>query len=404
MISVQEASDRILKWFSVLPAEDIGLDKARGRVLAKNIISRRTQPPVDLSAMDGYAVRTEDCTNIPIKLRCIGEAPAGSSFNGTIGFNEAVRIFTGGPIPLGADAVVLQEDSVAINETVAINEKPNLGQYIRKAGLDFKAGKDKILAGCSLSVRDIGLAAAMNHPWVSVRRRPRISILATGDEIVRPGEPLGESQIVSSNSISLKTFVEICGGVGINLGIANDDTTSIEAMLAGASGSDLLITTGGISVGDYDLVRQALVSKGLEVDFWKVAMRPGKPVMFGTLGSVPVLGLPGNPVSAMVCSLIFVRPIIEKLLGLVRQVEDEATATLSTPLPPNDLRQDYLRAKLHFAPDGVLTVTAFQKQDSSMVSLLASSDCLIVREPYAPAALTGDKVAILVFPKGMERF
>ena len=404
MISVEKASERILKCISVLPAEDIGLGEARGRVLARNIVARRTQPPVDFSAMDGYAVRAEDCTNIPRKLHCIGEAPAGSRFDGTIGINQTVRIFTGGPIPSGADAVVLQENAVAEEEFITINAKPNLGQYIRKAGLDFESGKDVILAGRPLSVRDIGLAASMNHPWISVRRRPQISILATGDEIVRPGEPLGESQIVSSNSISLKAFVETCGAIGINLGIANDDTTSLEAMLAGALGSDLLITTGGISVGDYDLVRQTLLSSGLEVDFWKVAMRPGKPVMFGTLGAVPVLGLPGNPVSAMVCSLIFVRPIIQKLLGIEGQLEDDDLAILSTPLPANDLRQDYLRAKLNLTSHGVLTVTPFQKQDSSMVSLLASSDCLIVREPHAPAALVGDKVAILKFPKGMDRF
>jgi len=404
MISVKEASDRILKALSPVPAEDIGLDKARGRVLAKDIVARRTQPPADFSAMDGYAVRAEDCKNIPLKLHCIGESPAGSRFDGKIGANETIRIFTGGPIPLGADAVVLQENVVAKNAFVTINEKPSLGQYIRKAGLDFEADKDVILAGRPLSVRDIGLAAAMNHPWVSVRRRPRVSILATGDEIVRPGEPLGESQIVSSNSIALKAFVEICGGTGINLGIVNDDTTNLEAILAGASGSDLLITTGGVSVGDYDLVRKTLLSKGLEIDFWKVAMRPGKPVMFGTLGAVPVLSLPGNPVSAMVCSLVFVKPSIEKLLGVVEQSGDKTFAVLSTPLLANDLRQDYLRAKLHMGNDGVLTVTPFQKQDSSMVSLLAASDCLIVREPHSPAALAGDKVAILQFPKGMDSF
>ena len=404
MISVEKASERILKCFSVLPAEDIGLDEARGRVLARNIVARRTQPPIDFSAMDGYAVRLKDCKNIPFKLRCIGEAPAGSRFDGTIGLNETIRIFTGGPIPSGADAVVLQENATAKGDFITINVKPDPGQYIRKAGLDFESGKDEILAGHPLGVRDIGLAAAMNHPWISVRRRPRISILATGDEIVRPGDPLGESQIISSNSISLKAFVETCGAIGINLGIASDDTTHLETMFAGALGSDLLITTGGISVGDYDLVRQTLLANGLEADFWKVAMRPGKPVMFGMLGAVPVLGLPGNPVSAMVCSLIFVRPIIEKLLGIEDRLEDKGFAILSSPLPPNDLRQDYLRAKLYSASDSVLKVKPFQKQDSSMVSLLASSDCLIVREPHAPAALIGDKVAILRFPKGMDRF
>lgn len=404
MISVQEATDRILKSFSTLPAEDIGLDQASGRVLANDIIARRTQPPVDLSSMDGYAVRTKDCATIPMKLSCIGEAPAGSPFQGAVSAAETVRIFTGGPIPSGADAVVLQEDTIVKNKTVTVTEKPSVGQFIRKAGLDFKIGKDKILGGHPLHVRDVGLAAAMNHPWVSVRRKPRISILATGNEIVRPGELLTQSKIVSSNSISLKSFIETSGGVGINLGISRDDPSTLETMLAGAIGSDLLITTGGVSVGDYDLVRQTLVANGLDVDFWKIAMRPGKPVMFGTLGDVPVLGLPGNPVSAMVCALIFVKPIIGKLLGLQKPLQDMGHAILSGPLPKNDQRQDYLRAQLKLSADDILTVTPFEKQDSSMVSLLAAADCLIVREPHAPPAGPGQKVKILHFPKGMTGY
>ena len=266
--------------------------------------------------------------------------------------------------------------------------------------MDFTAGVEQILPGKFLKVRDIGLAAAMNHPWVSVRRRPIITILATGDEIVRPGEPLNENQIVSSNSICLKAFVENCGAIGINLGIANDNTSALDRMIGGAVGSDLLITTGGISVGDYDLVRKTLLSKGLAVDFWKVAMRPGKPVMFGKLGRVPVLGLPGNPVSALVCSLIFVKPIIEKLLGIVESNIEKSYATLASPLPANDQRQDYLRAKIYSDKKGALTVAPFPKQDSSMVSLLASSDCLIVRAPRAQKALEGERVEIVTFPLG----
>ncbi len=400
MISVQEAKEKIITSFSELPAEDISLDMALGRVLAKTLVARRTQPPCDLSSMDGYAVRCGDFSKLPHDLRCIGEAPAGTMFEGNVGPGETVRIFTGGPIPSGADAVVLQEDTNANDEFITVNEKPTPGQYIRRAGLDFSAGVDQLLPGRFLRVRDIGLAAAMNHPWVSVRRRPLITILATGDEIVRPGEPLSQNQIVSSNSICLKAFVENCGATGINLGIANDDTLALDRMIGGAIGSDLLITTGGISVGDYDLVRQALVSKGLTVDFWKVAMRPGKPVMFGKFGQVPVLGLPGNPVSALVCSLIFVKPIIEKLLGIVEPNIGKSYATLTTPLPANDQRQDYLRAKLNSEKDGTLFVTPFPKQDSSMVSLLASSDCLIVRAPRARAAVEGERVEIMTFPKG----
>ena len=400
MISVQEAKDKILESFSELPAEDISLDMAVGRVLAKALVARRTQPPRDLSAMDGYAVRCQDFSTLPHDLRCIGEAPAGSMFEGSVGPGETVRIFTGGPIPSGADAVVLQEDTTANDACITMTEKPNPGQYIRRAGLDFKAGVDQILPGHFLKVRDIGLAAAMNHPWVSVRRRPIITILATGDEIVRPGEPLNENQIVSSNSICLKAFVENCGAIGINLGIANDNTSALDRMIRGAVGSDLLITTGGISVGDYDLVRKTLLSKGLAVDFWKVAMRPGKPVMFGKLGRVPVLGLPGNPVSALVCSLIFVKPIIEKLLGIAESNIKKSYAALASSLPANDQRQDYLRAKIYSDQKGALTVAPFPKQDSSMVSLLASSDCLIVRAPRAQKALEGERVEIMTFPQG----
>tara|TARA_Y100000588_G_C14220516_1_gene910771 strand:- start:471 stop:1685 length:1215 start_codon:yes stop_codon:yes gene_type:complete len=404
MISVQKARDKLLASFTELPAEDISLDKSLGRVLAKAIIARRTQPPTDLSAMDGYAVRCRDFCKLPSEGRCIGEAPAGNMFEGTIGPGEVVRIFTGGPIPSGADAVVLQEDTLINDQCVTITEKPTPGQYIRKAGLDFQEGVDQIFPGRFMKVRDIGLAAAMNHPWISVRRRPIITILATGDEIVRPGEPLGPSQIVSSNSISLKAFVENCGATGINLGIANDDPSTLDTMIAGAAGSDLLITTGGISVGDYDLVRQTLLSKGLTVDFWKVAMRPGKPVMFGKLGPVPVLGLPGNPVSALVCSLIFVKPIIEKMLGVSVSNSERSYATLTIPLPPNDEREDFLRAKTNFNKEEGLTVTPFPKQDSSMVSLLASSDCLVVRAPNAKKASEGETVEIIMFPAGSTGF
>ena len=404
MISVQEAKDKIVKSFAKLPAEDISLDNALGRVLAKPIVARRTQPPCDLSAMDGYAVRCQDFAKLPYNLNCVGEAPAGGMFEGTVGPGEAVRIFTGGPIPSGADAVVLQENTTITDQFVVISKKPIPGQYIRRAGLDFTVGVDQILPGRFLKVRDIGLAAAMNHPWISVSRRPTITILATGDEIVRPGEQLNKNQIVSSNSIALKAFVENCGAIGINLGIANDDTSTLDRMIGGAAGSDLLITTGGISVGEYDLVRQTLLSKGLQVDFWKVAMRPGKPVMFGQLGPVPVLGLPGNPVSALICSLIFVKPIIEKLLGFTAVNTEKSYATLAEPLPANDQRQDYLRAKLNTDKEGSLAVTPFSKQDSSMVSLLASSDCLIIRAPNAPRAVEGDRVKIMMFPKGTSAF
>ncbi|SVD18867.1 uncharacterized protein METZ01_LOCUS371721, partial [marine metagenome] len=302
------ARQRILRSLKTLPHEDVAISEALGRVLAQDIQARRTQPPTDISAMDGYAARSSDLSNIPKTLKMIGESPAGGSFGGTVGQNETVRIFTGGPLPKGADTVVIQENTVPNGELISVKESARAGQYIRKAGLDFNEGEIGLRAGRILSARDIALAAAMNFPWLPVYRKPRISILATGDEIVRPGDPIGPNQIVSSNAIALQAFIEVCGGFAVDLGISPDKTDALLQMANGARGTDLLITTGGVSVGDHDLVHEALHGAGLKVNFSKVAMRPGKPVMFGNLNGIPVLSLPGNPVSALVCALVFLYP------------------------------------------------------------------------------------------------
>lgn len=399
MISVEEAKRRILAAFSPLAPETVALIDALGRVLAEDVVARVTQPPVAVSAMDGYAVRAADVIKVPVTLRQIGVAPAGAAFAGTVGPGECVRIFTGGPVPAGADAIVIQEDAAADGERIAIRASAAAGNYIRPAGLDFRTGEIGLRAGRALSARDVGFAAAMNRPWLKVRRRPRVAIVSTGDEIVLPGDPLGPSQIVSSNGPALAAFVRACGGEPIHLGVVPDSLDAIKAVADGARGADLLVTSGGVSVGEHDLVRPALETRGLAVDFWQIAMRPGKPLMFGHIGPTAVLGLPGNPVSSLVCALIFLEPALAMMLGRADIDGQDATATLGADLPANDRRQDYLRATLSRDAAGRLVATPFPKQDSSMLSLLAKADCLVLRPPNAPAAKAGASVEIIEFPR-----
>ncbi len=314
-----------------------------------------------------------------------------------------MRIFTGAPLPAGTDTIVIQEDTHAQGERITVQEAAPTGRYVRAAGLDFKAGEIGIPAGRVLGVRDVGLAAAMNHPWLSVRRRPRVAILATGDEIVMPGDPIGRSQIVSSNAIALSAFVSAWGGIPVNLGIAPDSAEALQKMAAGAAGTDLLVTTGGASVGDHDLVRSALGATGLQIAFWQIAMRPGKPLMFGKIGDTPMLGLPGNPVSSLVCAVIFLRPALDRLLGLSDAGLQFQPAILGANLPANDRREDFLRAELTIGADGRPIATPFSKQDSSMLSLLARAGCLVRRLPNAPAAKEGDSVEIPPFEAGRLR-
>ena len=401
MISVEEARRRILDGFAPLPAEQVSLANALGRVLVHDIASRRTQPPSAVSAMDGYAVRAGDVADAPVALQIIGQAPAGGAYGGIVGTGECVRIFTGGPVPRGADAIVIQEDTDADGDRVTVKAAVPEGHYIRPAGLDFSAGEICLKAGRILSARDIGLAAAMNVPWLMVHRRPRVAILATGDEVVMPGDPLGPNQIVSSNGLSLGAFVQARGGTPVQLGIAPDNRDALAAMAAGARGADLLVTTGGVSVGEHDLVHSVLSEAGLELDFWRIAMRPGKPLLFGRIGDTPVLGLPGNPVSSLICAIVFMVPALDRMQGVATVARPRHTVRLAVPLRQNDEREDYLRATLSY--DGEPRVTPFSRQDSSMVSRLAQADCLIVRAPHAPPADAGETVEILPLPEGMAR-
>lgn len=404
MLSVEEALARITAAFEPLPAETVALSEGLGRVLASDVVARVTQPPADVSAMDGYAVRAADVASVPATLHIAGRIPAGASHDRPLEPGTAVRIFTGAPLPPGADAIVIQENTRAEGDTVVVLESAAAGRYVRKAGLDFRAGETGLPAGTRLGPRHIGFAAALNHPWLSVRRRPRVAILATGDEVVLPGDPRGPQQIVSSNGFSLSAMVTACGGEPLHLGIAPDDRGALDAMLAAARGADLLVTSGGVSVGEHDLIRQAADDSAFALDFWKIAMRPGKPLLFGRIGETPLLGLPGNPVSTVVCAVLFLRPAIDRMLGCAAASGPLPTALLGGDLGPNDERQDYLRARLHRDDRGRLTVRPFERQDSSMLATLARADCLVVRPPHAAAAPAGSPVPFIPLAEAFPAF
>ncbi len=404
VISVAEARARILSAFSALPAETVALPDALGRVLAEPVVARLTQPPFQAAAMDGWAVRATDIdaaeANSPITLRRIGEASAGHAFSGTVGPGEAVRIFTGAPLPTGADAVVMQEDTEADGNTVRVRRAVPAGRFVRPAGLDFSAGDELLPKGRLVTARDVALAACANVPWLRVHRRPRVAVLATGDEIALPGDPLGPSQIVSSNALGLCALVATQGGVAHNLGIARDNAESLATMAAGAAGCDLLVTAGGASQGDYDLVHGVLGDRGLSLDFYTIAMKPGKAVMFGRAGGVPLLGLPGNPVPTGIGAILFLKPVLRVLQGLPPE-EPTRTARLGAALKPNDAREDYMRATLSVGENGEMVATPFPRQDSAMVSHLAKADCLILRPAHAPAAKAGETVTVIPLSGGV---
>ncbi len=394
LLSVDEALARILATApEPLPAEDVPLATARGRTLAHDLRALRTQPPVAVSAMDGYAVRAADIANPPARLRLIGESAAGRAFAGVLGPGETVRIFTGAPVPSGADTILMQENASAGGEMVTAVQTEPLGRHVRDAGLDFCEGEIGLRAGRRLGAAELALAAAMNHPMLPVTRRPRVAILATGDELVTPGAMPGPAQIVASNSYALAAIVEGAGGTAIDLGIAGDTFAALSRGIRAArdSGADLLVTLGGASVGDHDLVQSALVREGLDLGFWKVAMRPGKPLMHGRLGTMRVLGLPGNPVSSIVCGVLFVRPLVRALAGDPAASEPiTEPATLAADLVPNESRQDYMRAGLDFRAGQLPRARPASMQDSSMLKVLAGAQALIVRPPKAPAARAGD--------------
>jgi molybdopterin molybdotransferase len=394
MISVEEARGRILAALRPTPAEIVALANAWNRVTAEPVAARLTQPPADVSAMDGYALRAADGA-LHASLTVIGAAPAGHPFDGAVGPGQTVRLFTGSVVPAGADAILLQEDTTRDGDTIRVNEAVIANRHIRRAGQDFAKGDVVIPTGRRITARDVGLAAAANHPWLSVHRRPRVAILATGDEIAMPGEPIPTGGIVSSNSHALAALVRAAGGDPIVLPVAPDEREAIAAVADSIVGMDMLVTTGGASVGDHDLVIEALQARGMALDFWQIAMRPGKPLLFGRLGTTPVLGLPGNPVSAMVCAILFLLPALSRLTGLPAAPPPVTAAILGAPLKANDHRADHLRATIAAGPGGQLVVSAFEVQDSAMLRRLAHADALILRAPHAPALPAGAPVEVI---------
>jgi molybdopterin molybdotransferase len=395
LLPVEEARARILAALSPTAAETLALPETAGRVLARPVLARLTQPPAAVSAMDGYALRAADGV-LGARLAVIGAAPAGHPFAGAVGPGQAVRIFTGGFVPEGVDAILLQEDAEAADGAVLVKESVAPGRWVRKRGLDFAEGETLLAAGRRLTARDIGLAAASNNPWLAVHRRPRIGILATGDEIALPGDPIPPGGIVSSNAHALAALIRAGGGEPIVLPIAPDDASAIADIAASAHGYDLLVTTGGASVGEHDLIQQALGGEGFELGFWKIAMRPGKPLIWGRLGRVPVLGLPGNPVSALVCAIIFLLPALARLSGLPGAPTPSRRVICAAPLAENDRRADFLRASLDADAEGRITVRPFPVQDSSMLATLARAEALVLRAPFAPALPAGAEVEAII--------
>ncbi|QGM98997.1 gephyrin-like molybdotransferase Glp [Methylocystis parvus] len=382
LLAVDDALARVLAGATRLGEETVALADARGRTLSRDLVARRTQPPVDVSAMDGYAVHVADLARGPVKI--VGESAAGHGYGAPLGPGEAVRIFTGAPVPDGADAILLQEDAEVEAGNGGVKPGASAGNHIRTAGLDFREGAAALFAGTRLGFAELALAAAMNHAMLPVARRPRVALLAAGDELVPPGAEPGPSQIISTNNFAVAAIAEEAGAEVIDFGIFRDDLAELERAIgiAREAQADILVTLGGASVGDRDLLRPALARQGMTLDFWKIAMRPGKPLISGRLGDAHILGLPGNPVASIVCALVFLAPLIRALQGDPGSGADPTeTAIAGADLPANKGRRDYMRATLAKDAEGRLVATPMPMQDSSLLTELARSQALLIREP-----------------------
>ena len=385
MITVDEALERLFTLVSPLPAEPVPLTRAGGRVLVAPVRARRDQPPFDASAMDGYALREEDARPGAV-LRVIGEAAAGHGLDAAPGPGEAVRIFTGAPVPKGASRVVIQEDVNRHGDTIRLGAQLSPGSNIRPQGADFAVG-DLLDAPRRLRPADVALLAAMNCPEVMVARRPEVALISTGDELVMPGEEPGPDQIIASNTFGLNALLEDLGARPRILPIARDNAASLRSAFDLARGADLIVTIGGASVGDHDLVGQVATEAGMTRSFYKVRMRPGKPLMAGRMGDAVMLGLPGNPVSAMVCGHVFLAPMIRAMLGLGKARAPRLSARLARDLPAEGPREHYMRAGVS---QGEITPEA--RQDSSLLSVLARANALLIRPAGAPPCERGEMV------------
>lgn len=387
MMPVAEALDRLLSLTRPVGTEIVSLSEADGRVLRAPLTAKRTQPPFAASAMDGYAVRAEDA-RAGATLRVTAEIPAGALASAALRPGETMRIFTGAPLPEGADAILLQEDAERSGETVTVGETVETGAWVRPAGGDFRDGATLVDPGRRLRPQDVALAAAAGLPWLTVARKPRVSLIATGDELRLPGEPTGPSEIVSSNNFGVAALLARHGAEPVCHPIVRDDVDALRAAIRAARASDLIVTLGGASVGDHDFSRDAFEAEGMTPDFYKIAMRPGKPLMAGRLGDALVVGLPGNPVSAMVCAHIFLRPALDALLGLPAGPLPRTGRKLAIELPESGPREQYMRASL----DAEGRVRPAENQDSSLLSVLAAADVLMVRPARDGARAAGDTI------------
>jgi len=397
LLPVAEAIARLLDGARPVGSQRIPIALAAGRVLAEPVTALRTQPPFPASAMDGYAVRAADVAAAPKRLSIVGEAPAGRMFLGEVGAGEAVRIFTGAPVPSGADAVLIQENARRIGDReVEALEPVAAGRNVRQPGLDFREGETLLDAGRMLDAAAVSLAAAANHATLDVLRRPLLAIIATGDELLPPGSVPGPDQIIASNGYGVAAIAAEAGADVLDLGIVRDDSDAIARAVRQArdAGADIIVTLGGASVGDHDLVHAVLTGEGMTLDFWKIAMRPGKPLMFGRLADTRVVGLPGNPVASLVCSHLFLKPLIARLAGREHRA-DMREAQLGVAMAANDLREDYIRARVERTEGGIVAMP-FAVQDSSMLKTLALANALIIRPPHAPAAEIGDACQVLM--------
>ena len=403
LLSLDEAINKIKSNFQKISNEDIFLKDALGRCLAKPIISEIDNPKYDVSSMDGYAVNYKDFMNLKEsrikKFKIVGESSAGVPFSKKINSLETVRIFTGAKLPKGSNTVVIQEDVKVSNNGnyIKIEESPKKSQFIRKKGLDFKKNNILFKEGTILKSRHLGSIAMTGQAWLTVSRKPTVSILSTGNEILKVGEQILKDKILNGNSLMLASMVQEFGGIARILQVARDNLQDIYEILEGALDSDLIITTGGVSVGKYDLIQKALSKFENEIEFWKVAMRPGKPLLFSKIKNTPLIGLPGNPVSSGVCSLIFVNLAIRKMLGNNTPFPVFENGILKGKLSKNDKRLDFVRANSSYK-NGVLNVTPYNLQDSSMITIFSLANCLIVREPFEKPINNGENVKVLRFP------
>ncbi|WP_298848009.1 gephyrin-like molybdotransferase Glp [uncultured Ruegeria sp.] len=388
MITVEEARALLFNLVGPLPTEEVPLAQSAGRVLSQDVAATRDQPPFAASSMDGYAVNSDE-VELHAMFKVVGESAAGRRYEGTAGPGQAVRIFTGAPVPEGADFVVIQEDTTRRGDLLTITDTPGSKNNIRPAGVDFTAGTS-IASPRLIRAEDIALMAAMNIPRVPVSRKPVIALISTGDELVMPGEQPGQDQIIASNTFGLQALLEGLGASVRMLPIARDTVSSLETAFGLAQGVDLVVTIGGASVGDYDLVSDVSQGLGMERSFYKIRMRPGKPLMAGRIGDTAMVGLPGNPVSAMVCGYLFLAPMVRRMLGLDHVLPPFRTTRLCAPLPKNGPREHYMRAVLTDAG-----IEACSDQDSSLLSVLAQANALLVRAPNDPAREIGETVQYL---------